>query len=319
MRKIRIDDVVAEGNLPSPPEVAHRLRILAQDSRTDVAELAAAVKADPAMCAKVIKKANSPFFGRQFKVNSIQAAIPVLGSTRLRTLVIGFSHPQQEDWQQHEDAYRKVWQRTIHQAVAAEQLAGRLPNADANFYFACGLVLDVGSLAMLKARPHEYSESILFKHGMQQLESAEKKWVGYSHIDVSVALCKKWRFAREAIFSIRRHHEPLCLLRSQLQRASKLTEALKLASHCTYYIEANSDAYCDEFLASLSRVFQIKPTETKAFIANLEDRAGEITSQFSNGRDDLPALPGIIEKAKTDIDEVAIEGHLELPKTKHQK
>lgn len=318
MTKLGIDEIVAVENLPSLPEVANRVLTLARDSDSDVAALAAAVKADPAMCAKVLRTANSAFFGRQFKVNSIQAAIPVLGTTLLRTLVLGFSLTRDEKWQRYEAAYRKIWQRTIHQAVAAEHLAARVPNADSNFYFACGLVQDVGSLAMLNAQCHEYSESILFKHGIHQLENAERKWAGYSHVEVSAVLCEKWKLAPDAIAAIRAHHEPLCLLHSQVRRTSKLTEALKLASYCAHYMETNSDEYAREFLASLQRVFDIERAETSAWIDRVRRRANELSSQFTDSRENLPALEEIIEKAKIAIEEVAIQGHLEAAKAMHQ-
>jgi len=308
---ISIEDILSADYLPSLPEVAYRVLTLAQDSNSDVEMLAEAVKADPAISAKILRTANSAHFGRQFTVSSVQAAIPVLGETLLRTLVLGFSLPKRDKWQHLEPAYRLVWRRAVVQAVAAEQLAETDPNADAALYFLCGLVQDIGSLAILSAHGNAYAENVISTKKSANQIGKEHKLYGYNHVDVSVGLCAKWQLDDDALKAIKQHHEPPNLLRyGKTQRGSTLTEALKVASLCAHYVETDSQRYSQAFTASMSRTFGIGGAEMDNFFSRLQTRVTDSESVYNQGIEQLPTMDDIMRQAQTAIEDVAIQGQL---------
>lgn len=311
MKKPPLKSVVSVENLPSLPEVANRIVGLARDSQVDVDQLVNAVCADPAMTAKVLKTANSVLFGRQFNVNSVQAALPVLGSTLLRTLVLGFSLTKQEQWTRYESSFRTLWQRTLIHAHAAELLSERVPQADSRYYFSCGLVQDIGSIAMLSAYPALYSQAVLSDSDIHRLAHVERQHFGFSHVDVSVGLWEKWKLSPDAVDALKSHHEPLQFLRSRRQETSHLAEAMKVASYCTHYYETKSEKYETEFLESLSRMFAIDRQEMTDFFDRLDTRISRLTDSYDRDLVGLPPIEEIVGNAKVAIEEVAIQSQIE--------
>ena len=114
----------SSAQLPTLPTVAMRLLELARDPETEFKDVIGVVKTDPAITAKILKAANSSFFGFKSPVTSIERAVPLLGTTVVTTLALSFSlvdaAMSSGPLAQHYTAY---WKHSIVQAVAAEVLA----------------------------------------------------------------------------------------------------------------------------------------------------------------------------------------------------
>lgn len=90
-----LEKLLASDQVPSLPEVAVRIIEIAQQEDPDTLELIRTVRTDPAIAGRVLKFANSALFGLRTRPSSIEAAIPMLGTTLVRTLVLGFSLAEQ--------------------------------------------------------------------------------------------------------------------------------------------------------------------------------------------------------------------------------
>lgn len=312
--KLLIENVLSYDDLPSLPEVAHRILLLAQDSTTNVDVLADAVKADPAISAKILRTANSAFFGRQYAVTSVKAAIPVLGSTLIRTLVLGFSLTQKETWSILEQEYRRFWRRALAQASAAESLARQLTNEDSDSYFVAGLLQDVGILAILRTNPKGYVDEVLNQSTVANLCHVERKQLGFSHVEVSMQFCEKLHLADSTVEAIRDHHGPLDLLNSGT--SSKLSQALKLAAHCANLIESDGRTPSREFKTAISRSFGIKDNQIDEFMGEVRARIEQGASAFAVDIGDLPPIHEILGQAKVAIEDIAIRSQLEAAEAK---
>lgn len=87
--------LVALDRVPSLPGAAIRVIEIAQQSDPDIADMAQAIRADPAMVGRILKFANSALFGLRSRCTTIEAAVPLLGTKLVRTPVLGFSLAQQ--------------------------------------------------------------------------------------------------------------------------------------------------------------------------------------------------------------------------------
>ena len=67
-----------------------KLLELARDPETEFKDVIDVVKADPAITTKILKAANSSFFGFKSPVTSIERAVPLLGTTVVTTLASVF-------------------------------------------------------------------------------------------------------------------------------------------------------------------------------------------------------------------------------------
>ena len=143
--------ILSSSQLPTLPSVAMKLLELARDPETEFKDVIDVVKSDPAITTKILKAANSSFFGFKSPVTSIERAVPLLGTTVVTTLALSFSLVDAAmasgPLAQHYTAY---WKQSIVQAVAAEVLAEHYAKTLSSDCFLTGLLLDLGRLAILK-------------------------------------------------------------------------------------------------------------------------------------------------------------------------
>lgn len=74
-------------SIPTLSAAAAELMKLAQDPSTSIRTFGRTVREDPALSARVLQAANSPIYGVAAKNPSLQQAISVLGTERLRTII----------------------------------------------------------------------------------------------------------------------------------------------------------------------------------------------------------------------------------------
>ncbi|MFN9976731.1 MAG: HDOD domain-containing protein, partial [Phycisphaerae bacterium] len=124
---VTIEKILASERLPSLSEVAMKVVEIAKRPEPDYADLVEAIRLDPAIAGRVLKTANSALMGMRNRATSIETAVPRLGTTMVRALVLGFSLAEYQNrnslvlrpW------YQRIWRESLIQAAAAEALAER--------------------------------------------------------------------------------------------------------------------------------------------------------------------------------------------------
>ena len=78
-------------DLPTIPEVLARIWQLVDDPRSSASDLERVVSHEPPLAAKVLRLANSPYYGGRGRVQDVRAAITTLGFDTLRNLAVCLS------------------------------------------------------------------------------------------------------------------------------------------------------------------------------------------------------------------------------------
>ncbi len=188
-------EIKATGLLPSPSGVALAILRLTQQDDFSIEEVARILQGDPAMAGRVLKFANSSFYGSSRPIISITEATLRIGVTALRHLLFGLSvlSRYRQGFCESFD-YRKFWAHSLATAVASQslcQLGKVVPHEEA---FACGLLSHVGRLALATVYPSQYGE-ILARMGDRpfgELLPVEKDCLQITHLDLTKALLKEW-------------------------------------------------------------------------------------------------------------------------------
>ena len=84
-----INDIAAgRVELPTIPRVVQRLIVALRDPDVDSRKIGEALAQDPVLSAKVLRLANSSFFGGQRSMASIDAAVALIGTQALNRLIV---------------------------------------------------------------------------------------------------------------------------------------------------------------------------------------------------------------------------------------
>lgn len=205
--KIDVDRLITTlGDLPSSPAIVSAVIGLTTDLNTDLSELAKVLSADQALTAKVLRLSNSSFYGRLKQVATVNEAIMILGFYTLRSLVIASSTHRLYQQRDPTHFLPVLWEHSLATAVAARLLGRRLRHPQMEEAFICGLLHDIGKLVMTQKLTVEYA--LIRKAACKEHDwcSLEKDRLGFTHVDIGVALLEKWNFPRSLVEAVALHH-----------------------------------------------------------------------------------------------------------------
>jgi len=144
---------VASGRveLPTMPRVVQRVMEALRKPDVDARVLGKALAEDPVLSAKVLRLANSSFFGGQRSMASIDAAVAMVGTQAIGKLVVACGVSSAFDDVRGIDL-RTFWRDAVVAANAAHKVAGRV-GADPDAAYTCGLMHATGHLILCKTYP----------------------------------------------------------------------------------------------------------------------------------------------------------------------
>jgi len=78
-------------SLPTLPNVIHRLLPLLQNENVNIDDLIDVISYDPAISARLLKVANSAYYGFMQKIATVRHAIIILGLREMKSLALGIT------------------------------------------------------------------------------------------------------------------------------------------------------------------------------------------------------------------------------------
>lgn len=233
MSEITLQMVVADlDRLPALPEVVQDLMNYLQRPEVDVGQVAYRIARDPALAAKLLRVANSSFYGLQRQVATIPDALTVLGLRAARTLIIGaavVTHFQTLVVAGYDQ--RAFWLHSAGTALCARALARELGTNMENS-FTAGLLHDIGRLILAARLPEKYRSVMAYRaeHDCYPIE-AEQEVLGFDHTQIGAALAVRWKFPAEIAVAIANHHNPMDI------PANSLVDLIHLADVMAHVLE----------------------------------------------------------------------------------
>jgi putative nucleotidyltransferase with HDIG domain len=196
--------------LPTIPKVVHELIQSLNNEDADIGKLARSVSQDQVISARVLRLANSSYYGSSRKVASIDDAVTLVGLNQLRILVIACGMA---------GSFVKVpgvdlgqfWKHSLLTAMLARILAKDLGGANPEVAFTGGLMHGIGILLIHNAFPDLASQvSAAARDGIVATRvAAERELLETDHCEVGMELAKRWNFADEIKNAIHFYHNPL--------------------------------------------------------------------------------------------------------------
>jgi putative nucleotidyltransferase with HDIG domain len=195
--------------LPALPRAATEALAVLNDDDSGPEDCARAISTDQALTARVLRLANSAFYGVPGRVGSVNRAIQVLGKRTLRgalttAAVSGqFSAIACEGFR-----FDGFWRHTIGTAIGAEAIA-RACTLDDETAFTAGVLHDIGRLALAAHFPRETAATLELARAqdLPWLE-AERIALGTDHAAVGAAIAQHWHFPHAVQAAIAAHHLP---------------------------------------------------------------------------------------------------------------
>lgn len=200
--------------IPTIPTVLAKINALVDDPEVGTREIGEAVAEDPPTAAKVLKIANSAFYGLRERVLSTEHATAVLGVRVLRNIAMQaavisqFEHLRDNPHFNVDD----LWKHSIlcgqASSILATKCRARIGLSPEEFYVV-GLLHDMGKVVMLDGLGEEYVQVIVSgKEKNKPLHVAEEETLGFNHTDVGALVATRWGLPSAVASAIQFHHGP---------------------------------------------------------------------------------------------------------------
>jgi putative nucleotidyltransferase with HDIG domain len=197
--------------LPTLPTVVTKMIELVDNPKTSASSLAKLISTDQALTAKILKLANSSYYGFPREISTVNLAIVVLGFNTVKDMGLSVSvlddFPDMENIEHFEMS--RFWEHSNGVGVGAKMLADAVGYRDSDEAFVAGLLHDVGKL-VLNQYLHADFVKVLQKTfaTKEELIKCEIDVIGTTHAQVGAWLAEKWQLPRRIVSSIEYHHNP---------------------------------------------------------------------------------------------------------------
>jgi diguanylate cyclase (GGDEF)-like protein len=240
----RFDELKTTGKLPSPAGVALAVIELCRRDGIGVDEIAHAVRADPALSGRLIKFANSAANSLRRPVVSVPEAIRMVGVNTVRQLVLGFSLlGQYRNGACKAFDYGRFWSRSLAMAIAAGALTERVRSAPPDEAFTCGLLADIGTLALATIYPVEFGEVLAAPQLPRPAARGllERERFATDHSELGAALLADWHLPRIFVSAVFHHEDPGHAQLPEASRELTVCALLGLAAQLADFCVARED------------------------------------------------------------------------------
>lgn len=213
--------------LPALPSLVAELLASFDDDEVDSGVIAQRIGHDQSLAARVLRVANSPFYGLSGRVATIHDAIVILGFRTVRSLVVAaamtgalphFSHRGLDT--------RTIWRHAVGVGLAARRLA-RNSRLNPETAFTAGLLHDVGRIVLLAGFPDAYTAAVNWRQQQDCLTlTAEQAVLGMDHCGAGALLAQQWKLPTCIGDAIAYHHDPSPCESTSLAHVVHLADAI---------------------------------------------------------------------------------------------
>ena len=198
--------------LPTLPAVLPKLLGLMESDRSNASDITDAISSDPALTSKILKVANSAYYGFSQEISDLEKAVVLLGFNMVKSLAlsIGVIHSLPSGKKSPNFSQEGLWIHSLAVATVMQEFGKRYGKADDNGYlFIIGLLHDIGKVVLDQFFSDLFQQALEEAQnlGKAELHVSERRVIGFDHGEIAAMLLTRWRFPEVISNPIAVHHQ----------------------------------------------------------------------------------------------------------------
>ena len=199
-------------DLPSMPATLARIIQVTNSPEATAEDVANIVMLDQSLSTKVLRLANSAYFCRMNKAETVTDAVVTLGFGSVKNLAASasvvdalFPHEMFPGF-----GWQEMWIHSVTCAVASEAVCRRMSgSSNGESAFAAGLLHDIGKLILARTLPARFRQIVEAARDYNfSMVQAEKNLLSTDHAQIGGELAEQWSFPVNLCAGIAYHHTP---------------------------------------------------------------------------------------------------------------
>ncbi|MGE5454598.1 MAG: HDOD domain-containing protein [Methylocystaceae bacterium] len=209
---LTVEQVVSQvKDLPTLPEVAIEVIKLTDDPNATAQDINRVVGKDQGLTAKVLKLANSAYYGFPRRIATVTEATVLLGFQTVRSIVMAASVSDMlsREVQGYSLASGELWRHSQATAMGARLLARQCKYPASDVAYTAGLLHDIGKVILNHYLEEAYQPVVetVTREGVMFME-AETAILGFNHAEIGARVGEKWNLPLPLVEAIANHHSP---------------------------------------------------------------------------------------------------------------
>ncbi|MGD0963630.1 MAG: HDOD domain-containing protein [Candidatus Acidiferrales bacterium] len=225
-RKNRVMTLVADG-FPVPEGRLFELIRLLGDPVTDLGGVSEILRGDPRLGTQILGLLSSSPLQEYRRAMDVSEAVVLLGSERLRMLVLGCALADFAGRRLPTEAMRAFWHHSLLTALLSQKIAAQAQPESAEQAYFGGLLHDIGRLPLLIVAHEQENEGCQLPSPLHDDPALERDYFGVDHCEVGrwIACCGS--FSPWMADILEHHHDP-----SQALQDASLTAIIAAGDRC---------------------------------------------------------------------------------------
>jgi putative nucleotidyltransferase with HDIG domain len=272
-------------NLPPISQAALRLVNLLDEPAVSNDDVVQVLKYDNVLTAKLLRACNSPYFGLEEPVSSVDQAVLILGHEQILhvVLTLAFGGVMAVPLAGYAVEANELWRHSLTTATAAEFLVSNVVemNIDSHAAFTIGLLHDIGKLIISQAVTPEHQARIrdsIANNGLSRSE-AEKEVLGADHAETGGALLQAWNLPEDIVEAVSNHHHSI------VEPHPKLS-AIAHAANCIAHLVGPAPSLESDAVRMdprVAEVFNLTPQRLEVVVVEVRDSCDQVDRLMGMG------------------------------------
>jgi HD-like signal output (HDOD) protein len=211
-RKERLTGILGSiDTLPAPPQFHAKVHQVLDRDGSSVTDIAAVIEKSPPIVAKLLRVANSVYYGSRKTIVSVHDAVFFIGTEYVVGLVAaieafhGFACASRPECV---TVVEKLWSDAVQRSSIAKKIAVQWPGCESpETVYVASLLQDIGQAVLLCFDPDRFVayQQACEVEGLKNTD-AERAFFGNSHDAVGAALLEYWNFPPAIVGAVSKHH-----------------------------------------------------------------------------------------------------------------
>ncbi len=194
----------------SPPLVYNRLVEVINHPRAGSADIARVIGEDQGLTGRLLKVVNSAFYSFPRPVETVVAAVTVVGTSQIRDLALATSVMSLFDGVPKDLVdLESFWYHSLACGIMARTIAAQRGEDNIERFFVSGLLHDIGHLVIyMRAGAKGFEAIEMARSTGRPLCECEREVLSCDHAHVGHALLAQWNFPGAFQEAVAYHHHP---------------------------------------------------------------------------------------------------------------
>lgn len=212
MTKLNIEYIVSKvDDMKVLPEIINKIIALTDDPDSTVQDMEKAILKDSVLTTKILRLANSAYYGYARNISTISRAAVLLGFQAIKSLALASTMRTYltDELKGYSLEKNQLWTQSQTCAIVSRFIAKQIKYPNPEEAYIAGLLRDIGKTILNQHMEKEYAE-VLLRIEMDNLSflDAEREVLGFNHAEIGEKVAEKWNLPKALVDAIGHHHTP---------------------------------------------------------------------------------------------------------------